>query len=305
MEKAKLTGNILLILLGIIFLNPSLSETFAFDTSSSKIELKAWADRLEIGSDEELVFTVQAIWEGELDRFQIQPIRPPECKLLEILGSSSVNETKVIEGKSKTFKTFNFILKPAQQGEGEVGSVEFGYIDPITQDTSIMSTQPILVQIGPPIKKESGYGVIYLVLVLVIFFTTLTYLVIRKREKESKEEDIKTEEKVEKPLEEEISAQLSSLEPLLINEEMEEFFSKVQRLTAEYLERKYHILTSGKTTPEIIKSLSNLSIEGEKTKLLESILKRCDLVKFAKEKVKKEDAEEVMHNFKTILEQFG
>jgi hypothetical protein len=209
----------------------------------------------------------------------------------------------MIEGKSKTFKTFNFILKPNKQGHGEIGAVTFGYIEPITQDTSWLSTQPITVEIGPPLRKGGGDAVIYLVLFLAVFFTSMTYFVIRRREKKSKKEEIKIEQKVEKSLEEETLERLYSLEPILRGNKTEEFFSEVYRLITKYLESKYHIITSGKTSSEIMVSLSGLNIEEERMELLESILKRCDLVKFAREKVERDDGEKVLENFKTILEQ--
>ena len=303
MRKIKSNIWISLIIISIILVNLHISETLTKDTTSTKIELKAWADKLEMGFDEQLIFTVQAVWMGELNRFNVLPIKPPECKLFEILGSSSINETKIIQGKSKTFKTFNFILKPSKQGQGEIGSVEFGYVDPMIQDTSWLFSQPVVIQIGPPVKKESGDAVIYLVLILLIFFTSLTYFVIRKREKESKGEKPKTEEKVEISLEEKTLEKLTSLESLLDKQKAEEFFSKVHRLLTGYLEEKHHIITSGKTTQEIMNSLFNIGIEEKNIKHLESILKRCDLVKFAKESVKIEEGEEVLENFKSILEQ--
>lgn len=303
MQKTRLNLKIFLISWVIISMNLSFSQVLPSDTASSKIELKAWADKLKMGFDEDLIFTVQAVWDGELDRFKTAPIRPPECKLLEILGSSSVNETKIIEGKSKTFKTFNFILKPNKQGHGEIGAVTFGYIEPITQDTSWLSTQSIAIEIGPPLRKGGGDAVIYLVLFLVIFFTSMTYFVIRKREKKSKKEEIKTEQEVEKSLEEETLEKLFSLESLLSSERVEEFFSEAYRLITKYLESKYHIITSGKTSSEIMVSLSRLNIQEKRLELLESILKRCDLVKFAREKVERDDGEKVLENFKIILEQ--
>jgi len=288
---------------GVILLSLPLSGAFSSEAGSSKIELKSWADKLQIGSDEELIFTVQAVWEGELDRFEIEPIRPPECKLFETSGSSSVNETKIIEGQSKTFKTFNFVLKPIEQGQGEVGSVEFRYLDSVTQDTSSLFTQSIVIQIGPPVKKEGGDAVIWLVLILVIFFTSLTYLVMRRREKKAKKEKAKTEEKVELSLEQETLQKLSNLEELLESEKTEELFSRIHRVLAAYLEEKYHIITTGKTTPEIIASLSGISIEEKTKTITESILKRCDAVKFAKEKMERAEGDKVLEDFKTILEQ--
>ncbi len=303
MKKARYNLRILFIVFGTILLISFISEVFPSDATSSRVELKAWADKLEMGSDQDLVFTVQAVWVGKLDRFKIEPIRPPECKLFEILGSSSINETKIIEGKSRAFKTFSFVLKATQQGQGGVGSVEFRYVDPVTQDTSRLSTQPIAIQIGPPIKKEGGDGVIYLVLILVIFFTSLTYFVIRRREKERQEEKINTEEKVEMSLEQDTSEKLSALEPLLRGEKMEEFFRQIYRLITRYIQGRYHIVTTGKTTPEIMASLSHLGIEERRIMLMESVLKRCDLVKFAKEESGESVGETVLEDFRTILEQ--
>ncbi len=304
MKRIRLGLKIIVIVLGMILMNSSSSQGFPSDTASSKIELKAWADKLKMGFDEDLIFTVQAVWDGELDRFKTAPIRPPECKLLEIMGSSSVNETKIIEGKSKAFKTFNFILKPNKQGHGVIGTVAFVYIEPITQDTSWLSTQPITIEIGPPLRKGGGDAVIYLVLFLVIFFTSMTYFVIRKREKQRKKEEIKIEPEAEKSLEEETLQKLCSLEALLRDEKIEEFFSEIYRLITKYLESKYHIITSGKTSSEIMASLSGQNIQEKRMELLESILKRCDLVKFAKEKVKMDDGEKVLESFRKILEQY-
>ena len=303
MNRLKSKLHVFLLILGIVLAGSIAADALFSDRASSSIELSAWADRLEIGSDQDLVFTIQAVWEGELDRFEIAPVRPPECKLLEISGSSSVNETKMIEGKTKTFKTFNFFLKPVEQGQGEVGSVEFIYLDPVIHDTSSLFTQSIVVQIGPPVKKEDGDAVIYLVLILLVLFSSLTYLVIRKREKETREQKIKTEEKVEMSLEQDTSEKLSELEPLLIGEEMEQFFAQIYRLITRYVQRKYHIITTGKTTSEIIASLSHLSIGEERIRLLETILKRCDVVKFAKGKMEKAEGQKVLEDFQTILEQ--
>ncbi|MGB3092666.1 MAG: BatD family protein, partial [Candidatus Zixiibacteriota bacterium] len=125
------------------------------DSVGAKIELKSSVDRSEVPFNQRAVFTVEASWEGEQDRFSITPISLPECENFEILGSSSVNETKIEGGKTVSLKTFNFTLKPTQTGTGRIGSVRLSYADNVTQDSSTLSTQPISVEITPPVERRA------------------------------------------------------------------------------------------------------------------------------------------------------
>ncbi|HEX7401589.1 MAG TPA: BatD family protein, partial [candidate division Zixibacteria bacterium] len=107
-----------------------------------KIELKSSVDRSTVPLNQELNFTIQVSWEGEQSRFMITPVAPPQCENLEISGSSSLNESKMEEEKTKSLKTFQFVLKPLQTGTGRIGPVQVNYIDNVTQDSSSLSTQP-------------------------------------------------------------------------------------------------------------------------------------------------------------------
>jgi ABC-type cobalt transport system substrate-binding protein len=274
------------------------------DSLETKIQVEASVDRPELPFNEKLTLTVKASWGGEQDRFKITPITPPECENFEILGSSSVNETKMVEGKAKSFKTFEFILKPTQTGSGRIGSLLFSYVDNVTGDSSSLSTQPISVKINPPIEKKAQNYKILLIIAIVLILIYVVYSAKRKTKRieiaDQTAEEIKI---VEKTLEEETLETLSSFSPLVSEAKLDEFSSKVYKLVANYLEEKYHIFTTGKTTNDIVESLSTLNLSEEQVNLIKDILSTCDLVKFAKETVEKERCEKIISKVKKFLEQ--
>jgi len=281
-----------------------LSEVEGSRTTETKIQLETWVDRPELPFNEKLTLTVQASWDGEQDRFKITPITPPECENFEILGSSSVNETKMVEGKTKSTKTFEFILKPTQTGTGRIGSVLFSYVDNVTTDSSSLSTQPISVKIIPPIEKKAPNYKIFLIIAIVLILIYVVYSAKRKTKRIEITDQTKEEVKIaEKTLEETTLETLSALFPLISEGRADEFSSKIYKLLTNYLEEKHHIFTTGKTTNDIIESLSPLNLPEEQISLIKDILSTCDLVKFAKEMVEKEKCEEIFNKVKKFLEQ--
>jgi hypothetical protein len=273
-------------------------------TTEAKIQLEARVDRPDLPLNEKLILTIQASWNGEQNRFRITPITPPQCENFEILGSSSVNEAKMIEGKTKSIKTFEFILRPTQTGSGRIGSVLFSYVDNVTGDSSSLSTQPISVKINPPIEKKTPDYKIFLIIAIVLIFIYVVYSARRKTKRIKITDQTKEEVKiVEKTIEEKTLETLSAFSPLISEGRTDEFSSKVYKLITNYLEEKYHIFTTGKTTPDITESLSTLNLGEDQITLLKNILATCDLVKFAKEMVEKDRCEEILNKVKRFLEQ--
>ena len=90
---------------------------------------------------------------------------------------------------------------------------------------------------------------------------------------------------------------------LISEEKTDEFSSKVYKLVTSYLEEKYHIFTTGKTTQDIIESLLALNLGEDQITLLKDILSTCDLIKFAREMVEKERCEDISNKVKKFLEQ--
>ncbi len=299
--------SILIILCAVLVAFLPLSSQCQTDYSPAKIELKSSVDRSNIPLNQNLTLTVQASWEGEQRRFSITPIIPPQCENLEIFESSSLNESKIEQGITRSLKTFRFVLKPLQTGMGRIGPVQVNYIDNLTQDSSSLSTQPIQVQITQSVERSrSGYKpaliiAIFLVLIYVIYSS-------RKRAKRIDlsriEETEKTESKPE-TLEEKSLRGLNELSEQVRMGRLDNFSTDVYRLLTGYLESKYQIVTSGKTTGNIINSLSSLDLSPDKISLLREVLSTCDRAKFAGERWEKEKYDQILNMTRKFLEQNG
>jgi hypothetical protein len=210
----------------------------------------------------------------------------------------------MVEGKTKSTKTFEFILKPTQTGSGRIGSVLFSYVDNVTGDSSSLSTQPISVKINPAIEKKTPDYKIFLIIAIVLIFIYVVYSAKRKTKRIKISDQTKEEDKIpEKTLEEKTLENLSFLSPLISEGKTDEFSSRVYKLITNYLEEKYHIFTTGKTTQDIMESLSTLNLREGQVAWLKDILSTCDLAKFAKEMVEKEKCEETFSKVKKFLEQ--
>jgi hypothetical protein len=275
------------------------------DSIKSKIELKASVDRSEVPLNEKLTFIVQASWEGEQRKFSITPVIPPECENFEIHESSTLNESKIEEGKTRSLKTFRFILKPTQAGAGRIGSVQLNYIDNTTQDSSSLSTQPISVKITPPVQEKGINYKIILAVAIILIFIYVIYSAKRrtKRIELPKEKEIEKVELKEESLEDKTLRRLDEISEQVQKDRLDDFPSDVYKLLTDYLEAKYQIVTSGKTTNDVVNSLSSLDLSSEKTSLLKEIFSTCDLVKFAGEKIEKGKCEMITHQVRKFLEQ--
>ncbi|MGB2980247.1 MAG: BatD family protein [Candidatus Zixiibacteriota bacterium] len=274
------------------------------DSVGAKIELKSSVDRSEVPFNQRAVFTVEASWEGEQDRFSITPISLPECENFEILGSSSVNETKIEGGKTVSLKTFNFTLKPTQTGTGRIGSVRLSYADNVTQDSSTLSTQPISVEITPPVERRAPAPRTILIFVVAAVLIYVIYSARRRTKRiEIAKEEIKKPKMEEESPEDEALKDLEAINRRVQQGDLEAFSSDVYKWLTGYLEAKYQIVTSGKITDDIINSLSNLDIPSEKIYLLRRIFSACDLIKYARGMAEKEKCEEIARQAKEFVEQ--
>ncbi|MGB2803856.1 MAG: BatD family protein [Candidatus Zixiibacteriota bacterium] len=274
------------------------------DSVGAKIELKSSVDRSEVPFNQRAVFTVEASWEGEQDRFSITPISLPQCENFEILGSSSVNETKIEDGKTLSLKTFKFTLKPTQTGTGRIGSVQLSYVDNVAQDSSTLSTQPISVEITPPVERRAPVPRTILIFVVAAVLIYVIYSARRrtKRIEIDKKETVMPPPEYESP-EDRTLKDLEAIDRRVQQGDWEAFSSDVYKWLTGYLEAKYQIVTSGKITDDIINSLSNLDIPSEKIYLLRRIFSACDLIKYARGMAEKEKCEEIARQAKEFVEQ--
>ena len=107
----------------------------------------------------------------------------------------------------------------------------------------------------------------------------------------------------EASLEDEALRKLEAIRRAAGEGKLDRFSSDVYKLLTGYLEAKYQIVTSGKTTDDIVDSLSNLDMPSDKIDLMRGIFSACDLIKYAKEPAEKEKCEEIAKQVREFVEQ--
>jgi hypothetical protein len=275
------------------------------DSAGAKIQLKSSVDRTEVPFNRQLTFSVEASWEGDQGRFTISPLPPPQCENLEILGSASVNQTRMEQGKPISVKTFEFNLKPTQTGLGRIGSVQLRYVDNVTQDSSSLSTQPIEVKITAPVTEGFPHYKTILVICLLLILAYVIYSARRHRKRVEIDKEWEEKKQAERgeSLEERALKQLDDVAGEAEKEESGQFASGVYKLLTGYLESKYQIVTAGKTTNDIVDALTRLELPPEKVALIRDALSTCDLAKFAAEPVEKSRCQDMAGRIREFLEQ--
>ena len=163
------------------------------------------------------------------------------------------------------------------------------------------------MQITPATKKNRpGYKIV----LAIAIFLVLIYVVYSSRRKvkrieipEGKEIE-ETEQKVQ-TLEEKTIKGLDELPEQVQMGRSDNFSTDIYRLLTGYLESKYQIVTTGKTTDDIISSLSSLDLTSEKISLLREVLSTCDRAKFTGERWEKEKRDQILNMVRKFLEQNG
>ena len=296
---------LLVSLLQAVFLVLCSSAGSQIDSTQAKIQLKSSVDRSEVPFNRELILSVEASWEGEQNRFGISPLIPPQCENFEILGSSSVNQTRMEQGRSMSVKTFKFDLKPTQTGVGRIGSVQLRYVDNATRDSSSLSTPPIEVKITAPVAEKGAQYRTVLLICLLLILVYVIYSARRHRKRVEIDKEWEAEKQVEKDEspEEKALMQLGALAEQVGKGESGQFPSGIYKLLTGYLDAKYQMVTAGKTTNGIIDSLAKLELPAEKVGVIKEVLSACDLAKFAAERMDKSRCQEMVNKVREFLEQ--
>jgi hypothetical protein len=274
------------------------------DSLKSEIKIEASADKLRLPLNDSLNFTVLVSWEGENNRFLLFPLKPPECTLFEVQGSSTTVETKKEEGKPKTYKKYIFVLKPTKEGRGLIGSVSLSYIDAITQDSSSISTPEIKVQINPAKKSfKLSLPVIAVISSIILLIFLIFFGVYAKKSFERKAKEKLKEVEKPKSLEKRFKEKLDSLSELLTKGENGKFLDEFYKLALSYLEEKYQVYLKGKTKNELSAVLGNLNLEEKQRDFYLELFSRSELAKFSGKIIEADESLSFREKFALILEQ--
>ena len=264
----------------------------------ANIQLKTYLEKDEVPQNGEVVYRVELIWNGELDRYQISNIGDPVVSNLKLRGSGSSNRYFIDDaGNPKSIKQVNFYFTPIEMGMAYIDGIIIQYEDKVMAQKETLSAQRLGAKIVEPLDDPNAgmdLGLVVIISLVIIFvFIVIYYLsrFIKQRKLNAETEQVQLLSIEEKYLE-----LLGNIE--LSAENRNETLSSIVKLLNSYFSEKYN-LPGSPEFDQIKRELDNAKVSTELQDKINNLYERDKLSKFAREQV----AENELHLFLDSVEQ--
>jgi hypothetical protein len=280
------------------------SDTTAARPSLQNGSIKATVqlETKEIPLNRTTTFLLQIIWQGDLDRYEIENLENPVLTNFEILSNSSSNSVGFEAGLKKAVKAHEFVLQPTELGMAYVDGLIVEYIDMESGKRGHLLTNRLEAKVIDPIRERSltpwliGGGVI--LLLALISSGGMAYS--KRKKAKAAEEQAKALEMI--PIEEKYLVELREKVDLQ-NSEVVASFSSLSSIFRSYLSERYHFAAKGMTTAEIGSDLTKLAVPNKIIEQAREALEACDKAKFSGGQVERSVVERSYTLVEDILHQ--
>ena len=251
---------------------------------------------------------------GDWIRVHVDIVHPRGARLTPLVGDS-VNGFQVLErlpmqSEGDTTASMDFVLARYDSGRAIIPPLTFQYVLPNDSAARSFSTNALMVNvrrvevdttlaikdIKPPLSIPLSladvllYGGIAIAAAVLLYFL---YRLWRKRRTKQSGEDYTPPSR---------PAHVIAYEELALLKEkklwqqglVKEYYSEATEILRRYLENRYSLQALEETTDEILEGLQKLRMTQDLLNAMEDILRRADLVKFAKHQPGIPEHEEIL-----------
>ncbi|RMD88578.1 MAG: hypothetical protein D6813_11895 [Calditrichaeota bacterium] len=241
-----------------------------------KIKATVYFDKKSVPLNRTARFTLDLSWEGDLDRFKIEKVEDPVFTNLEVVSNSTSNQV----GASRALKSYEYVVHPKSLGMAYVDGIVVEYRDTQTDKLHRLITNRLEISVIEPVKEsQSGKIALFIGIGLsVIVLSIVTVVSIKNRKLRQQEERLKAIDMV--PVEEKYLGQLK--EQINLKEPQDkDNYAALSKLFKKYLAERYQISALETSTEEIVHSLKEQNIAESNIKIVDEVLRTCDVVKFS------------------------
>jgi hypothetical protein len=216
----------------------------------------------------------------------------------DTVGSFQVLDRTPLKAESETKTSTDYVVARYEAGDATLPGLDFLYSAPGDTSTHKVSTNPLVLKITalpvdttkdikdlkPPLRIPLSLAEIALYLGIVVAVVVVGYFLYRywKRRKRKKDGDVY----VPPPRPAHIIAleELAKLKEKKLWQQgrIKEYYSEVTEILRRYIENRYRLMAMEETTDEIMAGLATLHLSKGVLDETGAILRRADLVKFAK-----------------------
>jgi len=251
---------------------------FYIPVLAGEIGLSGSIDKTEMAYEDFVNLTLEVKWQGVITDYSFDIMPRPQAQNLKVVGTSSTISSTVENGVDYTTRTFKYSLKPTGFGTGTISPVTFKYFTMPDSIPGELTTQQFEVKIDKPLPppEESDNTLLIIIMAVVVFVAAgvIVFVIWRKK---------KSQVVPEKSAEEIVREQLELLRKESQGDR-KTFFIRFYKLIIFYLENKYGLSVSGRTTRVILESMEEADIPMNRKEILINWLKMAEVEKFSPSK---------------------
>lgn len=243
----------------------------------AKIKISAEVDRTAVPLNRTVQLTVTVSWQGDLDRFRVEPPETPALSNLEVVGSASSNWVGEEGGVPRSVKTYEYTLRPLELGMGYIDPVRLYYVEKDDSVRQTLQTGRLEVAVTEPVSEAEGSTLwIWLPAVIVLVVGGAGFWLWRQRRKAAAAAEIEVEVPIEDRFLEELKSEIKISSPDLRND-----FAKLSRILRKFLAERYDLPGVGMSTSELVQALQATSLRESQLERVQEALGICDVAKFS------------------------
>jgi len=270
------------------------------DSTLSSVSVRAYVESEDVPLNREVVFHVELTWTGDLNKYQFDDVNDPIVSNLKLRGSGSGNKVSLVKGKPQAMRSVTYYYMPQEMGMGYIDGATLGYTNSETHQQEHLITKRVSVKISEPLAEETQEflpGTILLWVLLIGFFLSIVYALLRFFQRRSQAKQL--EEERPPGLEEKY---LSFLRDDIYpgNNKHEENLAAISKLIYGYLAERFAI--PGAITPEILRDrLMALNTAPDLVDRISALANKADKIRFAAEKADPADVHLFYDSVEMIL----
>ncbi|MFP4458198.1 MAG: BatD family protein [Candidatus Zixiibacteriota bacterium] len=265
------------------------------------LKFSSQIDKTTLPQNDTLTFKATIELKGNPLEYKFDEIDAPKVSNLSLISSSSRNKTEVIDGENNYYRIYTFEYIPKTMGMAYINPAILNLEHNPSGQAKKLRTSRLEVDVKEPVLPKDYSKITKITLIvlgIIIIFIVIYFFIIKMKKQEVEIED----EAI--PLETEYLSKLRETRGFLQRGDLQAFFSSTPQIMRAYLARKFGIQAKGMSTKELIAELESAGMAGRNLDELSKSFEICDRVRFAREDVGENAAQQVFAGFEKILESF-
>lgn len=244
--------------------------------SGARIGVSAEVDRTTVPLNRTVRLTVDVVWQGELDHFEIKPPEPPELTNLEVVGSASSNQVGEHAGMPQAIRTYAYTLRPLELGMAYIEPVILGYRERGDSLFQTLQTGRLQLTVTDPVPEEGRTTIWFVAGFSVVVAAAGVGVWLWRRRRTKPTAQIPEVKPIEVQYLEELRERVQPQSPDLDND-----FAEISRVLRRFLAECYDLPAKGASTAELVAALNRTPLTQSQVQQIEEVLTICDVAKFS------------------------